>query len=97
LLKNHSTCLCLSFAQARFHIQTRDLVFNHIKMVGILVVRNKQLRAILDFAAKYNVRATKNTHSFKRLNDLVEDYHRWAVGKLAVDRYVEQTCGDMIQ
>ena len=40
---------------------------------------------MLGFAAKYNVRATKNTYSFEGLNDLVEDYHRWAVGKLAVD------------
>jgi hypothetical protein len=27
LLKTHSTCVCLSFAKARFCIQTRDLVF----------------------------------------------------------------------
>ena len=76
MLKNHSTCVCLSFAKARFRIQTWDLVFNHIKMAGFLVVRNKQLRAMLDFAAKHNVRATKNTYSFEGLNDLVEDYHR---------------------
>jgi hypothetical protein len=30
-------------------------------MVGILVARNKQLRAMLGFAAKHNVKATKNT------------------------------------
>ena len=50
-----------------------------------MVVRNKQLRAMLDFVAKCNVRATQNTYSFEGLNDPVEDHHRWAVGKLAVD------------
>jgi hypothetical protein len=48
-------------------------------------VRDEQLRAMLDFAAKRNAKATKNTYSFEGLNDLVEDHHRWAVGKLAVD------------
>lgn len=54
-------------------------------MVGIPVVRNKQLRAMLDFAARLNLRVTKYTYSFEGLNDLVEDYHRWAVRKLAMD------------
>jgi D-arabinose 1-dehydrogenase-like Zn-dependent alcohol dehydrogenase len=69
----------------RLLVTPHNLVFNHVKMVGILVVRNKRLRAMFDFAAKHNVRAKKNTYSFEGLNDLVEDHHRWAVGKLAVD------------
>lgn len=58
LLKNHSTYVCLSFAKERLHIQTRDLVIRNIKM-GVLAVWNRQLRAMLDFAAKHNAMVTK--------------------------------------
>jgi hypothetical protein len=44
-------------------------------MEGILVVRNRQLRPMLDFAAKHNARATKKTSSLEGLNNLMEDYH----------------------
>jgi D-arabinose 1-dehydrogenase-like Zn-dependent alcohol dehydrogenase len=85
LLRSHSTCVCVSFPKEGFHIQPRDLVFRHIKMVGVLVGRNRQLRAMLNFAAKHNVRATKKIYSLEELNELVEDYQKGAGGKLVVD------------
>ena len=85
LLKNHGTCVMVSFPKEGFHIQPRDLVFRHIKMVGVLVGRNRQLRAMLNFAAKEGVRAKTTTYSLEQLNDLVDDYHKGASGKLVVD------------
>jgi len=85
LLRNHGTCVMVSFPQEGFHIQPRDLVFRHIKMVGVLVGRNRQLRAMLNFAAKHGVRAKTRTYSLERLNDLVDDYHHGVGGKLVVD------------
>ena len=58
LLKNHSRCICLSFVKERLHIQTWGLVFRYIK-IGVLAVWNRQLRAMLDFAARHNARVTK--------------------------------------
>jgi hypothetical protein len=51
-------------------------VFRDIKLVGTLVGRNAQSRAILIFAAKHGVRAKMKTYSLERLNELVGDYHR---------------------
>ena len=85
LLRNHSVCVTVSFPKEGFHIQPRDLVFRHISMVGVLVGRNRQLRAMLQFAAQERVRARVTTYKLEQLNDLVADYHRGASGKLVVD------------
>jgi propanol-preferring alcohol dehydrogenase len=85
LIKNHGVCVVVSFPKEGFHIQPRDLVFRHIDMVGVLVGRNHQLRAMLDFAAREGVRAKVKTYKLGQLNALVEDYHRGASGKLVVD------------
>lgn len=85
LLRSHSLCVMVSFPKEGFHIQPRDLVFRHISMVGVLVGRNRQLRAMLDFAAKESVRAIVTTYKLEQLNDLVADYHQGASGKLVVD------------
>jgi len=85
LLRNHSTCVAVSFPIDGFRIQPRDLVFRHINIVGVLVGRNRQLRAMLQFAASQNVRAKIVTYSLEQLNQLVEDYHHGASGKLVVD------------
>lgn len=85
LLRSHSVCVTVSFPKEGFHIQPRDLVFRHISMVGVLVGRNKQLRAMLSFAAKEGVRARVTTYKLEQLNDLVDDYHRGASGKLVID------------
>jgi propanol-preferring alcohol dehydrogenase len=85
LLKDHGTCVTVSFPKEGFLIQPRDLVFRHIKMVGVLVGRNRQLRAMLNFAAQENVRAVSRTYTLEGLNGLVDDYNRGTSGKLVVD------------
>ncbi|KIW84150.1 hypothetical protein Z517_03398 [Fonsecaea pedrosoi CBS 271.37] len=85
LVKNHGVCVTVSFPKEGFHMQPRDLVFRHISMVGVLVGRNRQLRAMLNFAAKEGVRARVTTYKLEQLNDLVDDYHKGASGKLVVD------------
>lgn len=71
LLKNHGTCVVVSFPKEGFHISARDLVFRDIKMIGTLVGRNRQLRAMLEFAAQHNVRAQTQTYPLDKLNTLV--------------------------
>jgi D-arabinose 1-dehydrogenase-like Zn-dependent alcohol dehydrogenase len=85
LLRSHSVCVTVSFPKEGFLINPRDLVFRHISMVGVLVGRNRQLRAMLNFAAKEGVRARVTTYKLEQLNDLVTDYHKGASGKLVVD------------
>jgi D-arabinose 1-dehydrogenase-like Zn-dependent alcohol dehydrogenase len=74
LLKNHATCVVVSFPKAGFNINPGDLVFRDIKLVGTLTGRNIQLREMLNFAAKHKVRAKTKTYSLEKLNELVEDY-----------------------
>ena len=85
LLRSHSTVVCVSFPKDGFRFNPRDLVFRHIKMTGVLVGRNRQLRSMLKFAAENGVRATKKIYRLEDLNGLVEDYHKGAGGKLVVD------------
>ena len=85
LLKDHSILVAVSFPIDGFHFQPRDLVFRHIKMVGVLLGRNRHLRAMLEFAATHNVRAKSAKYSLEHLNDLVHDYHQGVSGKLVVD------------
>lgn len=85
LIKNHGSCVLVSFPKDGFHIQPRDLVFRHINLVGVLVGRNRQLRAMLQFAATEGVRARVTLYKLQQLNELVDDYHKGASGKLVVD------------
>jgi D-arabinose 1-dehydrogenase-like Zn-dependent alcohol dehydrogenase len=85
VLKNHGTCVAVSFPKDGWKFKPGDLVFRHIKLVGVLVGRNRQLQAMLDFAAQHNVRAKVRTYSLEQLNGLVEDYHKGVGGKLVVD------------
>ncbi|SPO07395.1 uncharacterized protein DNG_10089 [Cephalotrichum gorgonifer] len=85
LIKNHGVCVMVSFPKEGFLIQPRDLVFRHIQMVGVLVGRNHQLRAMLNFASQEGVRAIIRTYKLEQLNQLVDDYHKGASGKLVVD------------
>lgn len=85
ILRNHSTCVVVSFPKDGWKFQPRDSVFRHIDVVGVLVGRNKQLRAMLKFAADQKVRAKIRTYKLEDLNTLVEDYHKGAGGKLVVD------------
>lgn len=85
LLRSHSICVTVSFPKDGFLINPRDIVFRHISIVGVLVGRNRQLRAMLNFAAKEGVRAKVTTYKLEELNNLVADYHKGASGKLVVD------------
>ena len=85
LLKDHGVCVCVSFPIDGLHMNPRDLVFRHIKITGVLVGRNRQLRSMLNFAAKHGVRAKATTYSLEKLNDLVDDYHKAEGGKLVID------------
>lgn len=85
LIKDHGVCVTVSFPKEGFLIQPRDLVFRHIEMRGVLVGRNRQLRAMLAFAGEENVRAVVTTYRLEDLNKLVDDQHRGATGKLVID------------
>ena len=85
LIRDHGICVTVSFPKEGFLIQPRDLVFRHISMVGVLVGRNRQLRAMLNFAAAEGVRAKVTVYSLEKLNSLVDDYNKGASGKLVVD------------
>ncbi|KAG9774844.1 hypothetical protein KCU88_g5281, partial [Aureobasidium melanogenum] len=85
IIRNHGTCVCVSFPKDGWRFKPGDLVFRHIKLLGVLTGRNHQLQAMVDFAAKNGVRAKIRTYPLERLNDLVSDYHRGVGGKLVVD------------
>ncbi|KNG51654.1 alcohol dehydrogenase [Stemphylium lycopersici] len=85
LLKSHGTCVVVSFPEKGFHIDSRDVVFRDIKIIGSLVGSNKVLREMLEFSAQYGVRAVLSSFPLARLNELVEEYHRSKGGKLVVD------------
>lgn len=85
LIKDHGICVTVSFPKEGFLIQPRDLVFRHIEMKGVLVGRNHQLRGMLNFAAKNNVRAKTKMYKLEDLNQLVTNYHNGVNGKLVVD------------
>ena len=85
LLKDHGVCVCVSFPIDGLHMNPRDLIFRHIKMTGVLVGRNRQLRSMLNFAASHEIRAKSTTYPLEKLNELVEDYHKAEGGKLVID------------
>ena len=85
VLRNHGTCVCVSFPKDGWRFKPGDLVFRHIKLLGVLTGRNRQLQAMVDFAATKNVKAKIRTYPLEKLNELVEDYHRGVGGKLVVD------------
>ena len=85
LLKDHSRCVTVSFPVGGFNINPRDIVFRHIEVVGVLVGRNHQLRAMLEFAANKDVKASSRSYRLEDLNQLVDDYHKNEGGKLVID------------
>jgi len=85
LLRSHSILVTVSFPKEGFLINPQGLVYRDISVKGVLVGRNRQLRAMLNFAAKEDIRARVTTYKLEELNDLVADYHRGASGKLVVD------------
>jgi propanol-preferring alcohol dehydrogenase len=85
LLRNHGTMVVVSFPEKKLEISARDLVFRDIAVVGSLVGSNRQLRETLDFVSRHKIAAELRSFPFRRLNELVEEYHKGAGGKLVVD------------
>lgn len=85
LLRNHGTMVVVSFPEKKLEISARDLVFRDIAVVGSLVGTNRQLREMLDFVSCHKIAAELRTFPFRQLNELVEEYHKGAGGKLVVD------------
>lgn len=85
LLRNHGRCVVVSFPEKDIEIPARDIVFRDISVVGSLVGSNKLLREMLRFAAEHGVKASVRTFPLGRLNDLVQEYHKGAGGKLVID------------
>ena len=60
-------------------------MFRQIELVGMLPGWQSVMRAMLRFAAEFNVRAVSRTFSLEGLNKLVVEYHRGGGGKLVID------------
>ncbi|KAL2205529.1 alcohol dehydrogenase-like protein [Sarocladium strictum] len=85
LLRNHGTCVVVSFPELPVQIAAQDLVFRDVSVTGSLVGSKKLLREMLHFAAQHEIRAKVQTYPLSRLNDLVEEYHKGSGGKLVID------------
>ncbi|KAK6382831.1 hypothetical protein LTS17_003500 [Exophiala oligosperma] len=85
LLKNHSTCVVISFPKAGFCINAQDLIFRDIKIIGSLVGRIRQLQEMMSFVVRHDIRAQIRVHPLEKVNELVKDYHSGTGGKLVVD------------
>ena len=85
LLRNHGLCVVVSFPEKGFHVDSRDLVFRDINVVGTLLGTISTLKEMVAFAAKHNVKAVKKTYALGKLNDLVDEYNKGGGGKLVVD------------
>ena len=89
LLKSHGTCVVVSFPEKGFHINSRDVVFRDIRIIGSLVGSNKVLREMLEFSAEHGIRALSTSFPLAKLNELVDEYHKGRGGKLVVDMAIE--------
>lgn len=90
LLKTHGLCVVVSFPENGFHISAQDVVFRDIKIIGSLVGSNKVLREMLEFSAEHNIRAISKAYPLRKLNELVEEYHKGGGGKLVVDMSLQE-------
>lgn len=85
LLRNHGIMLVVSFPKEKLQVSAHDLVFRDIAVVGSLVGRNHQLRAMLDFVVRHGVSVQVKTFPFKQIHQLVDLAHQGYGGKLVVD------------
>ncbi|KAL1901123.1 hypothetical protein Sste5346_002190 [Sporothrix stenoceras] len=91
LLRNHGRCVLVSFPEEDLRISAQDVVFRDISLIGSLVGGNRLLRETLSFAAEHDIRASVRTFPLSQLNDLVDEYHKGAGGKLVVDMSLGET------
>lgn len=85
LLRNHGVMVVVSFPKKKLEVSAGDLVFRDISLVGSLVGRNHQIREMLQFAQKHEVKAEVQAYKFEDINQLVQDSHKGGAGKLVVD------------
>ncbi|KAH6678775.1 chaperonin 10-like protein [Plectosphaerella plurivora] len=85
ILRNRGTMVVVSFPKEKLQVNTHDLVFRDIDIVGSLVGRNHQVREMLDFVSAHNVKAKVETHPLSEIGQLVERSHQGVSGKLVVD------------
>ncbi|OCT51770.1 Alcohol dehydrogenase [Cladophialophora carrionii] len=85
LLRNHGTCVLVSFPRDGFRVSANDVIFRDIAVVGSLIGSNRSLREMLEFAVQHNVRPVVKAFPFDQLNTLVESYHHDDPGKLVLD------------
>ncbi len=90
LLKNGGLLVLVSFPPEGFHISSEDLVFRRIRVAGSLIGSNKAMKEMLDFVVKHDIKAKLRTYPFAKLNQLVEDYHAGAGGKLVLDMSLKE-------
>ncbi|KAK4508672.1 hypothetical protein PRZ48_002411 [Zasmidium cellare] len=85
LIKNHGTCVVVSYSEAGFRISSRDLVYRDIRVVGTILGSIKMLQEIMDLVAKNDIRPVTTVYPFEKLNELVEEYHKGKGGKFVVE------------
>ncbi|KAJ9609347.1 hypothetical protein H2200_005674 [Cladophialophora chaetospira] len=90
LLKNGGLLVLVSFPPEGFHISADDLVFRRIRVTGSLIGSNKAMKEMFDFVVKHDIKAKIRTYPFSKLNQLVDDYHAGAGGKLVLDMHLNE-------
>ena len=83
LLRNHGSDVVVSFPSQEFNFSARDMVFRQIELVGMLPGRQSVMKAMLRFAAEFNVRAGCRSFSLEGWNVLVVEYHRGGGGEVS--------------
>ncbi|KAJ5382248.1 alcohol dehydrogenase-like protein [Penicillium concentricum] len=89
LLKNWGRCVVVSFPKKGFTFSTQDVVFRHVSIIGSLVGSNKLLCEMLGFASTHGVKSVTKSFPLHQLNELVEQQHAGAEGKLIIDEFGE--------
>lgn len=85
LLKNHGTCVVVSYAEKGFRLSSRDLVYRDIRIVGTILGSNKMLQEMMTLVAEHNIKPVTTVLAFEELNKLVEQYHGGKGGKYVIE------------
>ncbi|OAL37374.1 hypothetical protein AYO20_03223 [Fonsecaea nubica] len=85
LLRNHGTCLVVSFPEKGFHFAASDVIFRDIRIIGTQLGTSRRVKEMLDFVVEHGVKTLKKVYEFDRLDELVEEYERGGGGKLVLD------------
>lgn len=85
LIKNHGTCVVVSYGEKGFQVSSRDLVYRDIRVVGTILGSNKMLQEMMALVAEHNIKPVTTVLPFEQLNELVEWYHQGKGGKYVVE------------